>query len=224
VGETNVTDGRLVRASRTRDGVVDALLVLIDEGNFRPTAREIAARANVSLRSLYVHFDDVEALFHAAAVRHGEHLEALHITRLTDGAFEDRLAAFVEARARYYEVGWNVRKAAVLQEPFSPALRAVLERGRKAVRAELVCVFGPELAGDDQRLAQLDVITNQVAWNVLCEHHGLSIEQAKGSIAGLVRALLGPWVGAMAPSTAGAKGAAGGDAEVTEIEGGRRAR
>jgi TetR/AcrR family transcriptional regulator, regulator of autoinduction and epiphytic fitness len=192
VGETNVTDGRLVRANRTRDSVVDALLELIDEGNLRPTAREIAARANVSLRSLYVHFDDVEALFYAASVRHAEHLEAHRTQRVLEGPFEERLASFVEARARYYDVGWNVRQAAVLQEPFSPALRTVLEKGRKASRAELVCVFGPELDGDAERVAALDVITNPVAWNVLCSHHGMTLDQAKKVIGDLVRGLLDP--------------------------------
>lgn len=191
VGETNVTDGRLVRASRTRDGVVDALLELIEEGNLRPTAREIAARANVSLRSVYVHFEDVEALFCAASVRHAERLEGYRTERVLEGPFEDRLASFVDSRARYYEVGWNVRQAAVLQEPFSPALRAVLEKGRKAIRAELVGVFGPELDGDDGRLAALDVITNPVAWNVLCAHHGMTLDQAKQVIGDLVRALFG---------------------------------
>jgi AcrR family transcriptional regulator len=191
VGETNVTDGRLVRANRTRDGVVDALLELIDEGNLRPTAREIAARANVSLRSLYVHFDDVEALFYAASVRHAERLESYRTERVLDGPFEDRLASFVESRARYYEVGWNVRQAAVLQEPFSPALRTVLEKGRKASRSEMLCVFGAEIDGDEQRLAALDVITNPVAWNVLCAHHGMSLDQAKQVIGDLVRAFFG---------------------------------
>jgi TetR/AcrR family transcriptional regulator of autoinduction and epiphytic fitness len=182
----------LVRASRTRDAVVDALLELIDEGNLRPTAREIAARANVSLRSLYVHFDDVEALFYAASVRHGENLEAYRTQRVVEGPFDERLASFVEARARYYEVGWNVRQAAVLQEPFSPALRTVLDKGRKAARAELVCVFGPEIGDDPERLAALDVVTNPVAWNVLCTHHGMTLDQAKRVIGDLVRGLLDP--------------------------------
>jgi AcrR family transcriptional regulator len=195
VGETNVTDGRLVRASRTRDAVVDALLELIDEGNLRPTAREIAARANVSLRSLYVHFDDVEALFYAASVRHAEHLESYRTERVLEGPFEDRLASFVQSRARYYEIGWNVRQAAVLQEPFSPALRTVLDKGRKASRADLLCAFGPELDGDTERLAALDVITNPVAWNVLCSHHGMSLDQAKQVIGDLVRGLLDPAAG-----------------------------
>jgi len=129
-------------------------------------------------------------------VRHAEHLEAYRTERVLEGPFEDRLASFVESRARYYEVGWNVRQAAVLQEPFSPALRTVLDKGRKASRADLVCAFGPELDGDPERLAALDVVTNPVAWNVLCSHHGMTLEQAKQVIGDLVRSLLGPAAGA----------------------------
>src|SRR5690606_27488921 len=93
VGETSVTaasedavppsdsaahqDGRLTRAARTRASVVEALLTLNDEGNLRPTARDIATKAGVSLRSLYVHFDDLEALFLAASRRQGERLAEL---------------------------------------------------------------------------------------------------------------------------------------------------
>ena len=69
MAETTVTstepaggDGRASRAARTRIAVVDALLALNEKGNLRPTAREIAAEAGVSLRSIYVHFDDVESL------------------------------------------------------------------------------------------------------------------------------------------------------------------
>ena len=90
MGETSVTppadpggpaggarrDGRVSRAARTREAVVDALLALNDRGVLRPTARDIAAEAGVSLRSLYVHFDDLESLFVAAGQRHTERLLA----------------------------------------------------------------------------------------------------------------------------------------------------
>jgi TetR/AcrR family transcriptional regulator of autoinduction and epiphytic fitness len=193
VGETNVTDRRVERANRTRDSVVDALLDLINEGNLRPTAREIAARAGVSLRSLYVHFDDVDALYHAAAIRNGLRLQEHCRELLTTGPFEDRLAAFLERRSVFYEVGRNVRHAALLQEPFSPALRSILEEGRKAGRAELEAVFEPELAaGDrDQRLAALNLVTNWPAWNVLRIQHAMTIEAARSLMSDLVHVVLG---------------------------------
>ena len=85
-----VTDGRSARSQRTRNAVVDALLDLNREGNLRPTAREIAERANVSLRSVYVHFDDLEDLFLAAAKRHAELVSGMLIEVPATGPLRSR--------------------------------------------------------------------------------------------------------------------------------------
>jgi TetR/AcrR family transcriptional regulator of autoinduction and epiphytic fitness len=192
VGETHVTDRRVARANRTRDGVVDALLELIDEGNLRPTAREIATRANVSLRSVYVHFDDVDALFRAAALRHDERLEQVRGDLPTSGSFEERLTAFVDRRARVYEVGRNVNHAAVLLEPFSPAMRAIVDQARQRGLSELDRVFAPELRGDagGTLRAALDVVTNAKSWEALRSHHDLGVEEAKDLICRMVRGVV----------------------------------
>jgi TetR/AcrR family transcriptional regulator of autoinduction and epiphytic fitness len=193
VGETNVTDRRIERANRTRDNVVDALLALIEEGNLRPTAREIASRAGVSLRSLYVHFDDVEALFHAAAIRHGLRVQENRGELVTTGSFEERLAAFIDRRIQHYQSDRNVRQAALLQEPFSPALHSILEAAREAGRAELDKVFAPELSGRDgpNRRAALDVVTHPASWKVMRSQHGLDVETARALVARMVRDVLG---------------------------------
>jgi len=193
VGETDVTDGRVVRANRTRDNVVDALLALLDEGNLRPTAREIAERANVSLRSVYVHFDDVEQLFHAAALRHYERLKDVRSELPTKGTLSERIVAFVDRRARLYEVGQNVTHAAVLQEPFSPAMRSILDEARKGGWAELDKVFGRDLKGKarTRQRAALDVITQPGAWRILREQHGMSIDDAKAVMCDQLRAYFG---------------------------------
>src|ERR671918_2160584 len=60
-------EGRTVRAERTRQALVDALLGLLDAGDLSPTAAAIAQRAGVSERSLFQHFPDREALFEAVA-------------------------------------------------------------------------------------------------------------------------------------------------------------
>jgi TetR/AcrR family transcriptional regulator, regulator of autoinduction and epiphytic fitness len=195
VGEAHVTDRRIVRANRTRDSVVDALLELIDEGNLRPTAREIAARAHVSLRSVYVHFDDVDALFHAAAIRHDERLDAVRGELVTTGSFEERLQAFVDRRARVYERSRHVGHAALLLEPFSPAMRSILDQARQTSWGELEVVFAAELGEDDdsRRCAVLDMLTHVRAWDTLRSHHGLTVDDAKAAVCDVVRAfLVGP--------------------------------
>lgn len=192
MGETHVTDRRIVRANRTRDSVVDALLELIDEGNLRPTAREIAARAHVSLRSVYVHFDDVDALFHAAAIRHDERLDEVRGELVTTGSFEERLRAFVDRRAQIYERSRQVGHAALLLEPFSPAMRSILDQARQSSWAELDVVFAAELGEDPngRRCATLDMLTNARAWDTLRSHHGLSVDDATATVCDVVRAFL----------------------------------
>ncbi len=195
VAATSLTDGRSARAARTRDAVVEALLSLLDEGNFRPTARQVAERASVSLRSVYVHFDDLEDLFSAAAHRHFERVRDL-IERIPDhGPLETRLDAFTKQRARIHEASAQVRRAAVLQEPFSPALAEVLALARRLSRAEIELVFGPELgrregAARSRLVVQLDLLSSASTWETLRLHYDLSPARAQETVADMLRACL----------------------------------
>jgi TetR/AcrR family transcriptional regulator, regulator of autoinduction and epiphytic fitness len=93
-----LTDGRSARSQRTREAVVDALLALIGDGNPRPTAREIAERANVSLRSVYVHFDDLEDLFLAVAQRQMAQVVTMVTPISPDAPLADRIEAMCTQR------------------------------------------------------------------------------------------------------------------------------
>src|SRR6188474_3694415 len=98
-----VTDGRSARSQRTRLAVVDALLDLLRAGNPRPTAKEIAERAGVSLRSVYVHFDDLEDLFLAAAKRHVELISGMLVEVPDTGPLRSRAETMVRMRSRIWE-------------------------------------------------------------------------------------------------------------------------
>ena len=200
MSETVVTDGRASRASRTRSAVVDALLALIDGGNLRPTAREVADEAGVSLRSVYVHFDDVESLFVAASARHYERVQQLSTPWDPAAPLAERVRELVARRGRIYDDGAQVRRAALLQEPFSPALGQALEFGRRAARSEIEAVFAPELAAvdDDERprlLAALEVVTGAATWDQLRSHPGLGAGAATTAtlVCELVHATLRSW-------------------------------
>ena len=56
-------DGRLQRSVRSRQIILDAIVSLVEEGNLVPTAQQVARRAGVGLRTVFRHFDDMEALF-----------------------------------------------------------------------------------------------------------------------------------------------------------------
>ena len=56
-----MTDGRNLRLQRNRTNMLEAGVFFAQEGNWRPTVRQIANRANVSVRSFFQHFKNLEA-------------------------------------------------------------------------------------------------------------------------------------------------------------------
>ncbi|HEY1356732.1 MAG TPA: TetR/AcrR family transcriptional regulator [Thermoleophilaceae bacterium] len=189
---TAARDGRSVRAERTRDAVVDALLELLDEGDVRPTAERIAERAGVSERSVFQHFGDREALFEAAAQRQYERI--VPTLRPVDPALPlaERIDEFTAQRARLYEKVSGVRRGAILIEHESATVADRLQRVRRAKVREVEKVFAAELAGRDQ--AVRDALTAACAWTSwqsLRFHQGLSAARAREAMRAAIRGLLG---------------------------------
>src|SRR5713226_2204033 len=57
------TDGRNRRAAETRRKIIEAAKAMIEETSEAPTVVGVARRADVSVRSVFQHFGDVESLF-----------------------------------------------------------------------------------------------------------------------------------------------------------------
>ena len=188
-------DGRLARSARTRHGVVDALLDLLGEGDLRPTAARIAERAGVSLRLVFHHFDDLEAIYSELADRQAERVKPLTVPIPVTLQLPLRIEKFSAQRGRLLETLSPVRRAAVLMEPFRPALAKRLKHARDLTRAAAIAAFAPELSKLDAierraTIAALDVATSWVAWEQMRRHQGLSETDARGVMATTIRALL----------------------------------
>ena len=188
-------DGRLARSARTRHAVVDALLDLLNEGDLRPTAARIAERAGVSLRIVFHHFDDLEAIYSELADRQAERVKPLTTPIVVALPLARRIDQFVAQRGRLLETLSPVRRAAILMEPFRPALAKRLKHARDLTRSAAIAAFAPELSkltADSKRatIAALDVVTSWVAWEQLRRHQGLSETEARGVMATAIRALL----------------------------------
>ena len=189
-------DGRSVRAERTRDAIVDGLLGLLGEGVVAPTIEQIAGRAGVSQRSIFLHFHDREAVLVAAGARRAEQVGALVEPLPSGGPLERRLEAFLDQRVRVLEEISPYRRAAVLVEPSSEAVAAGLAMARRAGRAQLEQVFGPELEGlpatdRAEILAALDATCAWPFWESLRRHQGLDLAAARAALRRALIALLG---------------------------------
>ncbi len=194
-----VADGRSARKATTRDAIADALLDLITDGMLRPTAKEIAARAGISLRSVYVHFDDLEDLFCVAARRQFDRVAPARVPADHEGPLRARAETVVRRRAQLFEDFGPIRRATELQAPFSPTLQRLVNNAHAQGRKELARVFACELeplpAVDRRRaLAAIDALTTGATWDLLREHHGMSASEAERTMIAAVMALLGTGV------------------------------
>jgi TetR/AcrR family transcriptional regulator, regulator of autoinduction and epiphytic fitness len=188
-------DGRTVRAERTRQALVDALLALLYEGQLQPTAERIAQRAGVSERSLFQHFADREALYQAVAVQQYERtvptLEPIDVSL----PLPERIEAFVEQRARLLETVTPVRRAALLLEPESEMVSNWLQTTRRQKAREVERVFRAELEQFPQTergvlLAALVAASAWTSWEALRAHQRLSVDRSRAAMRATLTALL----------------------------------
>ncbi len=191
---TPTVDGRLLRGERSRQAIAEAMIALVETGNQRPTARAIAERAGVSLRLVFHHFDDVEAVFEAAGkLQHDRHWRSL---RAPDPALP--LAARIEAlcrqRRKLFEEISAVRRTAYARAGRSPALARVLADTREELRAGVAATFAPELdrAGADAPglLDRLDVAAGWETWDTLRDRLSRSRDTAEQTVRRLLSDLL----------------------------------
>lgn len=176
-------DGRTARSTKTRNAIADALLDLLTDGRLRPTAREIAERADVSVRSVYVHFDDLEDLFCVAAQRHFTRLAPMLTPVPATGTLPDRAHALVLQRIRLYAKAGAVGRATRLNAAFSPTLARILRDAHARSRRDLERVFAAELDRMDAEhrvgtVAVLDVLTGPDGWQTLLDRNALTPEAA----------------------------------------------
>jgi AcrR family transcriptional regulator len=188
-------DGRAARAARTREAIADAVLSLLEEGNLQPTAHQVAERAQVSLRSVFQHFADMESLHASVAERQTAIVLSQARYVPDDGPLAERIELLVAERARLHELITPVRRAGLLREPFSPAIAERLGWIRDQARSEVSKVFSQELdrvPPPDRRLLLevLSVATSWTMWEALRRHQGLSRQQAERAMRIMVESLL----------------------------------
>jgi AcrR family transcriptional regulator len=180
---TRPADGRLERGQRTRAALVRAMLALEEEGHLSPTARMVTTRAGVGLRTLFMHFPDMETLCAEAA-----QLQLATLARLVDPVdpadpLDVRIHVFCTSRVRVLERLLPVMRAARQRDPES---RPLVEKRRlfiEAGDAVVVQAFAPELDALEpepraRRLDALYLASGGPAWESLRCDRGLTAESA----------------------------------------------
>ena len=194
-------DGRNLRRDRNRDAVVTALLGLYRAGDLSPGAEEIAARAGISVRSLFRYFDDADAMVRAAIARQQEHLAPLYALHASpDQPLAERVEHFVAGRMRLLEGMGEVGRVARSLAARQPLILAELARIRHTLRRQLTDLFAAELEAlppPERRAtaAAADVVTSWESFDLMHNDQGLGRDAVQAAMGAALLRLLDPAAG-----------------------------
>jgi len=197
-------DGRLARGERTRLRVAEALISLLEEGDPRPTAKAVATRAGVSLRLVFHHFEDMDAVYRAVitlqARRHWDRLRPVPPSL----PLHQRIERTVRRRAGLFDAVSPVRRVSVSLAVRSADVAASLAETGELLRGLLTVTFAAELEAAGQGtggvldtldaadlLDALDAAASWEAWERLRRVQHLSNAAAQRVVTRTMSALLG---------------------------------
>lgn len=186
-------DGRSARAERTRTAIVDAVLELLSEGDFQPTANRIAERAGISLRLIYHHFGDLESLYRAVGQRSNELLAERTHRIPVDQPLDARIDQLVAQRGDILEWLTPIMRAAQINIGASAGVltrRSVLHaRGEREVDVVFARELDPLDAGE--RAVVVSALNGCLFWGHWDDLRtsGRSIDEAREAVLLTVRAI-----------------------------------
>jgi AcrR family transcriptional regulator len=174
-----VEDGRKLRGHENRRRIVDAMLALIREGTMSPSAEEVATRAEVGLRTVFRHFDDMDSLYREISAKMRDELLPIAIAPFPDGDWQVRMAELIERRARVFEKMMPFKLAADIHRHRSVFLSNEHADLAKFLRDTLREVLGTRLARKGVQFEALDLLLSFDAWRRMRLDQGMSVSQAK---------------------------------------------
>ena len=182
------------RGERTRARIADAVISLLAESELPPTAKDVASRAGVSVRLVFHHFEDMDALYRAVARaqfdRHWRGLRAVPESL----PLPQRIERTVQQRAKLFSAIAPVRRNAILLAARHEEVARGFERSNALLRSFLEETFADELqaAGRERRelLAAIDAAASWETWERLHRTQGLTNAAARRVVTRTLRALL----------------------------------
>ena len=190
MAEKGTTDGRVQRSERSRQAIINATLSLIRAGHLMPTAQQVADESGVTIRTVFRHFEDMEALYVEtdATLRpeyEGNFLQADH-----RGTFEERVVRAIECHEKVYSEWADVIRFTRAHKWRSPTLTQQYARNQRGLRKDLERWL-PELRQVPDELREaIDGIASFEYWDRLRTEQGLGKKAATELVSNLLLGLL----------------------------------
>jgi AcrR family transcriptional regulator len=183
-------DGRHRRSHRSRERILEAVARAISDPNIVLTPENVAARAGVSISTIFRHFGDMDGL--SAAMR--ERVAAQAMPHMAAGPFAGdvraRVRELVRRRAAVYEIVGPLQRAALRQPRRPRGEQAMHEAFKSALHAQMTEAVGQEVAAAPDAEAIVDTLLSLGAWMHLRVERRLDAAAAAAQVERGVLALL----------------------------------
>jgi AcrR family transcriptional regulator len=185
-----VADGRRQRGQDNRARIVAAMLEIIHSGEIAPSAEQVAQRADVGLRTVFRHFQDMDSLYREMSVVIAGELKGVAETPFRSEDWRERVVELIARRSWAFEKIGPFLRASTVFRYRSKYLEVDNTRLVAALRVILKRQLPPEVARDQLKLEILDVLLSFETWSRLRREQGLSPKRARETLEAAVRRLL----------------------------------
>lgn len=180
--EAVTKDGRRQRSDRSRRRIVEALFDLISEGDMSPSAVSVAERADVGLRSVFRHFEDMDSIYDEMTAELMTAVMPMISAPYKAKTWRDRLTEMVERRADLYEMVFPMRVCMILRYHQSEFIQKQYKRDIDMERSTLKAILPKQITSDRTLFAALEVTVGFPTWRRLRQDQNLSVGSAKKTI------------------------------------------
>lgn len=182
-------DGRRRRGQDNRARIVAAMMEIVHGGEVAPSAEQVAVRADVGLRTVFRHFQDMDSLYREIGAVVGGRVRAILSAPLTADGWEGRLLETIARRAEAFETIAPFKRAADVFRHRSKYLGSDYAALVVELRKRLTDELPPQILGDKGRVEALDMLLSFEAWSRLRREQDLSPARAQEVLEQAVRRL-----------------------------------
>lgn len=182
-------DGRRRRSEISRDRIVAAMLALVEGGAISPSAEDVAARAQVGLRSVFRHFKDMDSLYAEMTLRLAQGYAA-SLAPFESVGWEAQLFEAIDRRLSIFERLLPFKRAADAHRHESTAIQQHHEAITALLRSRLKLLMPPHLAADELAFETLDLLLSVETWARLRMEQKMHVDGARSVVERQVRLLI----------------------------------
>lgn len=183
---TPVADGRRARSVVTRSEIIKTMVELVVEGNPDPGAVEVAERSGLSLRTVFRHFEEKDAILNAIDDLLVAAYQPLLVAPYRSDDWQDQLSELIERRCAINEAAAVFRISAVMQRYRSPFVAAKYRRLYAGEKRMLDAVLPEKLQTSTKAGRAIMIACSFDNWRLLRQDEELSADQTIAEIKQLV--------------------------------------